>query len=143
MSYSKWFEAHGKKHAAIMRKLSHLSDEEVIAYFRFEHMVKHEPDFCPLYAENRKCHEMEDLNCYLCACPNFRFNDAGFEQKEGKTLYSTCAIDSKDGDQYISQEAIHQNCAGCTVPHHESYIRKVFNRDWFKIMRKVPSGDQS
>jgi len=143
MSYSKWFEAHGKKHAAIMAKLTHLSDEEVITYFRFDNMVKHEPDFCPLYAENKKCHEMEDLNCYLCACPNFRFNDAGFEQKEGKTLYSTCAIASKDGDQYISEDAIHQNCAGCTVPHHESYIRKVFDRDWFKIMRKVPSGDQS
>ncbi len=143
MSYSKWFEAHGKKHAAIIAKLTHLSDEEIITYFRFDNMVKHEPDFCPLYAENKKCHEMEDLNCYLCACPNFRFNDAGFEQKEGKTLYSTCAIDSKDGSQYISDDAIHQNCAGCTVPHHESYIRKVFDRDWFKIMRKVPSGDQS
>jgi len=143
MSYSKWFEAHGKKHAAIMRKLSHLSDEEVIAYFRFEHMVEHEPDFCPLYAENRKCHEMKDLNCYLCACPNFRFNDAGFEQKEGKTLYSTCAIDSKDGDQYISDDAIHQNCAGCTVPHHENYIRKHFKRNWFEIMQEVDKNDYS
>ena len=137
MGYSEWFEQHGNKHAAILKKLAHLNDAEIIAYFRFDNMLKHEPDFCPLYAQNKKCHEMEDLNCYLCACPNFRFNDEGFQTVKGKTLYSTCAIDSKDGDRYISNDAIHQNCSGCTVPHHETYIRKVFDKDWFEIMKKV------
>lgn len=138
MSYKQWFETHGAKHRAIMEKLTHMSDDEVIEYFRFENMVQHESDFCPLYAENRKCHDMEELNCYLCACPNFRFNDSGFETEEGKTLFSTCSIESPDGDRYVSETAIHQNCAGCIVPHRESYIRKVFDRDWFKIMKEVP-----
>jgi len=40
MSYQKWFEAHGRKHAAVMAKLTHLSDDEVIAYFRYENMVQ-------------------------------------------------------------------------------------------------------
>ncbi len=120
-----------------MTKLTHLSDEEVIVYFRYENMVQHEPDFCPLYAQNKKCHDMENLNCYLCACPNFRFNDAGIEQKEGKLLKSFCAIDSKEGAQFVGEDAIHQNCSGCTVPHHEAYIRKHFKRDWFDIMKKV------
>jgi len=141
MSYKKWFDAHAAKHRAIMEKLSHLSDEEVIAYFRFENMVKNEPEFCPLYAENKKCHDMEELNCYLCACPNFRFNDAGFAVEEGKTLFSTCSIESPDGDRYVSDTAIHQNCAGCIVPHRESYIQKVFDRDWLKIMQEVPCED--
>ena len=137
MSYISWFQTHGEKHKAIMAKLIKLSDDEVIAYFRFENMVEKEPDFCPLYKEHKKCHEMEDLNCYLCACPNFRFDDEGFKKLESKTLYSTCSIDSKDGAQFISDDAIHQNCAGCLVPHHETYIKKIFSRDWFKIMKEV------
>ena len=67
MSYSSWFEAHGQKHKIIMKKLADLSDEEVITYFRFENMVEKEPDFCLLYKDHKKCHEMEVLNCYLCA----------------------------------------------------------------------------
>lgn len=138
MSYKKWFDAHAQKHKAIMNKLTHLSDDEVIEYFRFDNMVQHEPEFCPLYGSNKKCHDMEELNCYLCACPNFRFNDAGFSVEEGKTLFSTCSIESPDGDRYVSEKAIHQNCAGCIVPHRESYIRKVFDRNWLTIMREVP-----
>jgi len=137
MSYSTWFQTHGEKHKAIMDKLSTLNDEEVITYFRFDNMVKNEPDFCPLYKDNKQCHDMPELNCYLCACPNFRFKDEGFKQIDNKTLFSTCDIDSKDGSQYISDDAIHQNCAGCLVPHHEAYIKKVFKRDWFEVMKEV------
>lgn len=100
-------------------------------------MVQNEPDFCPLYAKNKKCHDMENLNCYLCACPNFRFDDNGFEKIENRTLFSKCNINSKDGDQFKTDIAIHQNCTGCTVPHHESYIQKNFSRDWFEIMKNV------
>lgn len=137
MSYKQWFDAHGLKHAKVMEKLTHLSDEEVIKYFQFENMVIHENDFCPLYTENKKCHDAETLNCYLCACPNFRFNDTGFAKEEGKTLFSTCAIDSPEGDRFFTDTAIHQNCTGCIVPHSENYIRKIFRRDWFSIMKKV------
>ena len=138
MSYNQWFQEHAAKHRAIMDKLTHLSDQEIIEYFRFENMVVQESTFCPLYADNKKCHDTEDLNCYLCACPNFRFNDKGFSKEEEKTLFSTCSIESPDGDQYISETAIHQNCAGCLVPHRESYIKKVFDRDWLTIMSEVP-----
>ena len=145
MTYQQWFDAHGSKHRAIMAKLSHLSDDEVIAYFRFENMVIHEPNFCPLYGSNKKCHDTEELNCYLCACHNFSFNDIGFTEVEGKTLFSTCSIDSPDGERFTTDTAIHQNCSGCLVPHRESTIRKIFDRDWFAIMKKVSSdkGPQS
>lgn len=137
MSYELWFQEHGEKHKKIIERLSHLSDDELIEYFRFDNMVQKEPNFCPLYQENRKCHDNEALNCYFCACPNFRFKDKGFKQIEEKTLFSTCSINSKDGSRYISEDAIHQNCARCFVPHSESYIRKYFTRDWFKAMSKV------
>lgn len=137
MTYNSWFKSHGLKHKNIMKKLEHLSDADVIKYFRFENMVENEPDFCFLYKDNKKCHDMEELNCYLCACPNFRFNDEGVSKKGSQILYSTCSIDSKDGAQFVYDDAIHQDCSGCTVPHHEAYIKKYFSRDWFEIMRKV------
>ena len=129
-----------KKHQLVMEKLKDLSDDEVIAYFRFENMVKNEPDFCPLYHEGKKCHDMEDLNCFLCACPNFRFDDEGIKIVADKTLYSYCSIDSKDGDQFILENAVHQDCTGCSIPHKEAYIREHFSRDWLEIMKR---SDQS
>jgi len=137
MGYKSWFVTHGKKHQAIMKKLSHLTDEEVLTYFEFENMCKSEPHFCPLYAKHQKCHEMESLNCYLCACPNFRFDDEGFKEIEGKPLKSYCNIDSKEGSQHIGKDAIHQNCTGCSVPHHKAFIRQHFQRDWFAMMHEV------
>lgn len=138
MTYHEWFESHASKHAAIMKKLTHLSDTEVINYFRFENMVVHEPDFCLLYAQNKKCHETKHLNCYWCACPYFRFNDLGLDVIEGKTLYSTCSIQSKEGAQFISDQSIHQDCTGCLIPHHEKILKKEFNRDWRVTMEKAP-----
>ena len=137
MTYNDWFESHGSKHKNIMSKLKDLSDKEVIVYFRFENMVEKEPDFCYLYKENKKCHEIEVLNCYLCACPYFHFDDNGLSKKEEKTLYSDCSIDAKEGAQFVSDNAIHQDCSGCTIPHNESYIKKHFSRDWFEIMQNV------
>lgn len=136
MTYKEWFDAHGKKHRKIMQKLSNLSDEEVIAYFRFENMVEKEPDFCPLYETQTKCHEMDMLNCYLCACPYFRFNDNGLYTKENRTYYSICSIDAKEGKAFVSEKAVHQDCSACLLPHKESFIRKVFKRNWFEIMQK-------
>lgn len=136
MTYQQWFDEHARKHTAIMAKLTHLSDTEVIEYFRFENMVKKEPDFCLLYAENKKCHEIAHLNCYLCACPYFRFNDKGFARKEGKNLFSTCSLGH--GDQFISNTAIHHDCTRCEIPHAENLIRRLFDRRWRAIMEKAP-----
>lgn len=137
MKYSEWHKNHGEKHAKIMEKLKDLTDDEVIEYFRFDNMVEKENDFCPLFKDNKKCHDYEELNCYLCACPNFRFDDEGIKKQEGKTLYSYCSIDSKKGAQYKGEDYIHQNCSACLVPHKEKYIKKHFKRDWFEIMKEV------
>ncbi len=140
MGYISWFKEHAKKHKELMRRLEALSDDEVIEYFRFENMLEKEPDFCPLYKKNKKCHDIENLNCYLCACPNFRFNDDGLGLKDGLVLKSYCSIDSKDGKQFKGKSAIHQNCSACSVPHSEDYIKEHFDRDWLKIMKSVPIG---
>ncbi|CAA6814010.1 MAG: Unknown protein [uncultured Sulfurovum sp.] len=136
MTYMEWYQAHGEKHKVIMDKLTHLSNEEIVAYFRFDNMVEKEPDFCLLYKDNKKCHDVEELNCYLCACPNFRFDDDTWEMK-GKTYLSTCSINSKEGGEFVTDAGIHQDCSKCLVPHMESYIRRNFSRDWFEIMEDV------
>jgi hypothetical protein len=136
MSYGEWFEKHASKHKKIVDKLvAHgYTKEQIIDYFDFENMVKAENDFCPLYKDNKKCHEMQELNCYLCACPNFRFDDNGIKKIDAKTQYSFCAIDSKDGEQGVYGDKIHQDCSKCTVPHHKEYVQNKFDIEWKKIM---------
>lgn len=135
MSYTEWFEQHSQKHKKIVQKLlsQHKTKDEIIDYFEFENMVKNEPNFCPLYAKNKKCHNIEYLNCYMCACPNFRFNDNGIEKKGNKTVFSYCAINSKDGRAGVYGEKIHQDCSKCSVPHTKEYIQKHYSEK-FKVM---------
>ncbi len=136
MSYNNWLREHGKKHKKIVEKLLQdgLTQEAIIEYFDFDNMKTKEPDFCPLYAQDKKCHDMESLNCYLCSCPNFRFSDDGIKSIEQKTQYSYCNIDSKDGRQGVYGEKIHQDCSRCQVPHTKEYVKKHFDLDWSKIM---------
>ena len=138
MSYTDWFEEHALKHEAIINRLKKegLSQSEVIDYFDFDNMKIAEKTFCPLYKDDKKCHNMENLNCYICACPNFRFKDEGIAVIEDKTQYSICDIESKDGRQGVYGEAIHQDCSGCGVPHHRAYVEKVFSWSWSEMMQK-------
>ena len=140
MSYTKWFDAHALKHKKIVDKLVELNylKEEIIEYFDFDNMVKEEIDFCPLYKDNKKCHDMNELNCYLCACPNFRFNDDGLDVYNELKILSKCDIDN--GEKFSGKGVIHQDCSKCTVPHYKSYIVKNYSLDWKEIMKNVKTG---
>lgn len=137
MSYSNWIEEHSSKHKKIIDKLvqNKFDEEQIIEYFNFDNMVIKEPDFCPLYIENKKCHEMDSLNCYLCSCPNFRFKDDGIKKIQNNIQYSFCDINSQDGRQGIYANAIHQDCSRCSIPHHKAYVKKHFNLNWYQIMQ--------
>ncbi|WP_295419889.1 hypothetical protein [Sulfurovum sp.] len=137
MTYMEWFETHAKKHAEIMKTLTHLSDDEVIDYFIYENMQKRHPDFCPLYAKNEKCHEMQELNCYLCGCMFFRFSDKGLKKEGDKTFYSLCSINAKEGKTFESDGSVHQDCSDCLIPHKRSVIKKYFSRDWKEVMKQT------
>lgn len=136
MTYNNWFEDHAKKHAKIMKKLEGLDEFDTVQYFIFENMVKNEPDFCELYASNTKCHEMYELNCYMCGCPHFRFYQTPHLQ-EDLEVHSVCSINSKRGKRFVSEEQIHQDCSGCSIPHGEDYIFRNFETEWGKMMEKV------
>jgi len=134
MTYIEWFNEHAKKHKTIVDKLvaKGYSKEQIIDYFDFDNMVNAEPDFCLLYQDNKKCHNMEKLNCYLCACPYFRFNDEGLGLYNEFKILSKCDI--HNGKEFAVEKSIHHDCSNCTVPHHKSFVEKNFNLDWKEIM---------
>jgi len=134
MNYTTWVLDHGEKHKAIIKKLSHLNKEEIIEYFVFENMVQNEPDFCLLYKTSTKCHDLKYLNCFLCACPYFRFNDNGI-QTQNKTLKSTCSINSKNSSIFEHENIQHLDCSKCTVPHTKNFILKNYNENWLSIVK--------
>ena len=136
MDYNQWYEAHKQKHATIMKKLEGLDEYDTVQYFIFENMVEKEPDFCELYATKTKCHEMYELNCYMCGCPHFRFYQTPLLQNEIEFV-STCSINSKRGKRALIEEQIHQDCSGCSIPHGEDYILSNFNHEWQEMMKKV------
>ena len=138
MSYLKWFDAHAKKHEVVLAKLyaQYKTKEEIIAYFRFENMQKNEPDFCVLYAKNQKCHDLDYLNCFLCACPHFRFNDEGLKLEEGLLIKSQCAIKSRKSSYFEFEKVAHLDCSRCSVPHTKAFVEKHFDMSWKRIMQK-------
>ncbi len=135
MSYLSWFDTHASKHKKIVDKLIALnySKEEIVKYFDFDNMVKKEIEFCPLYKDNKKCHDMDELNCYLCACPNFRFDDNGLDSDKEFKILSECSINN--GEKFVGEGVIHQDCSSCNLPHHKTYILKNFSHDWREIMK--------
>ncbi len=137
MSYFEWFETHANKHHFVIEKLraKNYSPKEIIDYFVFENMVVCEPDFCLLYANKQKCHNKAYLNCFLCACPHFRFNDEGLRVEKGITCKSECSIQSKKSSWFIHDNVAHLDCSACIVPHTKAYITKHFDVDWKKIMK--------
>lgn len=141
MKYEEWFQTHTKKHKNIVDRLIEkgLSEDEIIDYFEYENMAKNEINFCPLYRDNIKCHNMEKLNCYLCGCPNFRFNDDGLGEYNEFKILSKCDINN--GTSIGKNQAIHQECSKCTVPHHRAFVKKKFDPQWNKIMNNCKISD--
>ena len=86
-------------------------------------MVETEPNFCLLYAEKKKCHNVEYLNCFHCACPHFIFKEEGLYEKDGFTIFSECSLGH--GGQFTHEKKIHQDCTDCTIPHNKSYVKKT------------------
>lgn len=142
MQYIEWFDAHAARHRAVVGKLRArgLDKAAIIAYFDFDNMVVNEPHFCPLYATKTKCHAMTRLNCYLCACPHFRFCDVGLETTTEGTRFSRCAIAAKQSADMQYGDAIHLDCSACTLPHHTGFVRRCFDDDWKRIMQRCPVG---
>lgn len=138
MSYKSWFQKHAKKHENLVAKLNSnaITDEALVDYFEFENMVEKETSFCPLYAKKQKCHDVEYLNCFLCACPHFRFSDEGLHVKSnGIVVKSECSIHSRFASEFIHENISHLDCSKCSIPHTKAFVKKYMKMSWSQAMK--------
>ena len=124
MTYTAWRSDFFNRRDTLQRRLeqSGLSPAEVVSYFNYDNMRIAEPDFCPLYALNTKCHDMSKLNCYLCACPHFVCSD----EPLFAYTYSVCSINSRHATTFTYDNCVHCECTHCTLPHSTSVALKHY-----------------
>ena len=129
MTYSKWQLENLNKRSKLQRKLESwgLNHKEVIDYFNYDNMVKNQPEYCGLYADNTKCHDMENLNCYLCACPHFVVHEPPASVND-TIVHSGCSVNSKFAAEFQTDKDIHCDCSNCTVPHTVSVALKHYEQ---------------
>jgi len=132
VSYANWLESHAQKHQQIISKLlkKNYTKDQIVNYFRYENISKQEPNFCPLFQQKTKCHDIEELNCYFCGCPHFRFYDIPQDN-----IHSFCAIKSPDGEQKCYNNVYHQDCSHCIIPHKKQYILQNYTHNWLNKMK--------
>jgi len=117
MTYSEWSAGHSKKVAAVYGSLRDKSPEAVYQYFMYDNMRKNEPDFCPLYRSNTRCHDMKNLNCFQCACPHFKVVDNPAPDIQGYITESICTINSRFSAVFTTGLIKHCDCSKCDIPH--------------------------
>ncbi|MGM0533404.1 MAG: hypothetical protein ACQERK_02795 [Campylobacterota bacterium] len=132
LSYQSWCDKHGKKHAKLIGDLQQrgLGQEQIITYFEYENIALSQPGFCPLFAQNKKCHNLKYLNCFFCGCPYFIF-----AKEEGAKIQSRCAINARFGVQKSYNNQLHLDCSDCNIPHTYQFVRKNFTYNWFSVMK--------
>ena len=132
MTYAEWIEDHNNKVSEILSRIDFKSNEELIDYFEYDNMKDKEKDFCPLYGMKKKCHDIDNLNCYYCACPYFAINPT--PRTTGKTtIGSICTINSKHKGTFLENPdennvvKVHCDCTNCFIPHKASFAKKFLN----------------
>jgi len=124
MTYQNWQEAHQRKRQTLQSSLEArgLSKEEIIDYFSFDNMCEKEPDFCVLFLQKVKCHNVKELNCYLCACPYFILH-------EDQPVQSSCGLGSKFAAHFTVDGNTHCDCTHCSIPHTSKCALKFYTQD--------------
>lgn len=131
MSYIEWKKAQESKVHTILSKLGYADIDNIVEYFNYDNMVEKEPDFCPLYKDKIKCHNIDNLNCYYCGCPYFIVNSKPIADNNNVMLESHCFINSKHRSSYITNPDAdgimhkHCDCTHCTIPHKAGYVKKM------------------
>jgi len=78
-------------------------------YYRYSNLIRKEPDFCPLFALNKKCHNIPNLNCWNCYCSYY---DRQYIDEKNE-LVGRCSIGNKNG-KYTRGI---WDCSDCHLPH--------------------------
>jgi Zn-finger protein len=124
-----WQSMHFKKIAGELRAAGIKIDEphipEIIRQTSFDVRSKKYLDECPYYQPQEPCHDIKDLNCLLCACPNYVFD----------RLEGGCKLEGNKGCwQYHSNLPMGKvwDCSNCAVGHtpEETKAWLKNNIDW-------------
>jgi Zn-finger protein len=109
--------------------ISYENIPKIIEAMSFYRRSRRNPEKCPYYQENppHPCHELDNLNCLLCACPNYN----------SKELEGGCMINSKKG-----KWTYHQNlpsgrvldCSDCNVNHSKKEVENYLKKNMEKLI---------
>lgn len=132
MTYAEWIKKHNEDVSEVLGRMKFTDDEDMVKYFDYDNMKVKEPNFCPLYKMNKKCHDVKDLNCFYCACPYFTINPT--PRTYGKTtIGSICTINSKYRGVFLENPdennvvKVHCDCTNCFIPHKASFAIKFLS----------------
>lgn len=98
--------------------------EKILEEYDYEKRKINNKNECPCYSEdNGKCHNINDLNCFFCYCPEYDLS-----REEGG-----CKINNKHGKWHYSELLKNGkiwDCSNCVYPHEKStvrsYLKKMF-----------------
>lgn len=90
---------------------------KLIDKFNFDLRKKANPEECPCYQQDKPCHNIENLNCLFCFCPNYNLSI-----EEGG-----CKINSPKGKYVYSPNGKIWDCSDCDWPHKIENIRSIFS----------------
>lgn len=96
--------------------------QKIINEFDFENQKLKNSKSCPCFVDG-KCHEVENLNCFLCFCPEYDNS-----KEEGG-----CKRGSLKGKWFVKRDKKIWDCSDCDYPHKketvEKHLKKVFRLD--------------
>ena len=123
----KWEQSHKQKILNELKKANlELTIEnipKIIKETSFKVRSKKYPKECPYYQLEYSCHQkIKDLNCFLCACPNYK----------SELLIGGCKINSRRG-KFVHHSNLPKrkvwDCSDCTINHTpkevEKYLRNL------------------
>jgi len=104
----------------LVKRLRLKDCDSILTVFEYDRLKEIESSFCPLFAEGIKCHSMEYLNCYFCACPHYIVDDSTY----------ICSINSRFA-KYVENIL---DCSECKVPHKRGFVKKMLKNSTKKLI---------
>jgi Zn-finger protein len=110
--------------------ISYENIPRIVEAMSFNKRSRRNSEKCPYYKEEplHSCHNMNNLNCLLCACPNYN----------SKELEGGCVINSKKG-----KWTYHENlpagrvwdCSDCKINHSKEEVEYYLKKNIEKLIK--------
>ena len=135
MNHLEKFEDYHKK--KILRELkqagillTEINIPIIISETSFQTRSQKHPNQCPYYSQGEPCHSIENLNCFLCVCPEYHS-----DKDEGG-----CRINHRSGKWHspypYSQSNQVWDCSDCPFPHFPTYVEQYLRKN-IEELRKI------